>query len=121
MGNASITVKVDLSGIERKLSPMSIKKGHVAMISQAKIDMEPYIPRFDGLLRASGRPTDRGVEYDTPYARAQFYGSSYNKYRTFTFKHYSEPGTGKRWDLRVPKARKEEWGRAALRAMGVKP
>ena len=76
---ANVTVKVDLQGLEKKCSPEAVRRGKVAMISQMIDDMEQFIPRRDGTLSASGTPISDGIRYPGDYARAQFYGSSYNK------------------------------------------
>ena len=108
---ANVTVKVDLQGLEKKCSPEAVKRGKVAMISQMITDMQPFIPRRDGTLSASGSAFSDGIRYPGPYARAQFYGSSYSKYTT--------PGTGKRWDKKAIPKHGKNWGKVALRAMGV--
>lgn len=116
---ANVTVKVDLQGLEKKCSPEAVKRGKVAMISQMIEDMEQYIPRRDETLSASGTPISDGIRYPGDYARAQFYGSSYNKTKSWTFKKYTTPGTGKRWDKKASAKHSKEWGKVALRAMGV--
>lgn len=117
---AKVSVKVDLKGIEKKVSPTALAKGKLAIASQMKKDMARFIPRKSGDLSGSGQATKDGVEYPGPYARAQFYGSSYNKHRSFTFKRYTTPGTGKRWDLKASAIHVKDWGKVGLRAMGVK-
>nr|DAX30409.1 MAG TPA: Minor capsid protein [Caudoviricetes sp.] len=116
----SVSVKVDLKGIEKKVSPQALAKGKLAISSQMLTDMSYFIPRKSGDLSGSGQATKDGVKYPGPYARAQFYGSSYNKVRTFVFKKYTIPGTGKRWDLKAEALHSSEWGKVGLRAMGVK-
>jgi hypothetical protein len=116
---ANVTVKVDLQGLEKKCSPEAVKRGKVAMIGQMITDMQPFIPRRDGTLSASGSAFSDGIRYPGPYARAQFYGSSYNKNRSFTFSKYTTPGTGKRWDKKAIPKHGKNWGKVALRAMGV--
>lgn len=117
---AKVSVKVDLKGIEKKVSPTALAKGKLAIASQMKKDMARFIPRKSGDLSGSGQATKDGVKYPGPYARAQFYGSSYNKHRSFTFKRYTTPGTGKRWDLKASAIHVKDWGKVGLRAMGVK-
>ncbi|MYN52191.1 hypothetical protein GTK54_05805 [Streptococcus pyogenes] len=60
-----------------------------------------YVPYRDGALRGSSRANSVGVTWSGPHARAQFYGGAYNKYKSFKFKKYTTPGTGKRWDKRA--------------------
>lgn len=115
-----VTVKVDLKGIEKKVSPTALAKGKLAIASQMKLDMMPFIPRKSGELSASGQVSKDGVRYPGPYARAQFYGSSYNKHRSFVFKRYTTPGTGKRWDKKATALHVKDWGKVGLEAMGIK-
>lgn len=116
----SVSVKIDLKGIEKKVSSSALAKGKLAIANQMMIDMQPFIPRKSGDLSGSGQATRDGVRYPGPYARAQFYGSSYNKHRRFTFRRYTTPGTGKRWDLKASALHVKDWGKTGLRAMGVK-
>ncbi len=116
----SVSVKIDLKGIEKKVSSSALAKGKLAIANQMMIDMQPFIPRKSGDLSGSGQATRDGVRYPGPYARAQFYGSSYNKRRRFTFSRYTTPGTGKRWDLKASALHVKDWGKVGLRAMGVK-
>lgn len=115
-----VSVKVDLKGIEKKVSPTALAKGKLAISSQMLTDMSSFIPRDSGDLSGSGQATRNGVKYPGPYARAQFYGSSYNKNRSFVFKKYTTPGTGKRWDLKASALYLDDWKKTGLRAMGVK-
>lgn len=118
MARGNFKIEVDFDAIEKKLGPSSVKLGRLAMYSQAIRDMEDFIPKKKGRLRGSARQVEDGVEYATPYARAQYYGSSYNKGGSFTFNEYSTPGTGPRWDKKVSDDQKKKWGKMALEAMG---
>ena len=113
-------VKIDLEGLEKKCSPEAVKRGKTEMISQMIKDMKQFIPYKDGTLSGSGAPIDDGIRYPGPYARAQFYGSSYNKNKRWTFKVYSTPGTGKRWDRKATPKYSKQWGQVALKGMGIK-
>lgn len=115
-----VSVKVDLKGIENKVSPAALAKGKLAIASQMKSDMARFIPRKDGELSGSGSVLKDSIRYSGPYARAQFYGSSYNKHRSFVFRKYTTAGTGKRWDLKASAIHVKDWGKVGLRAMGVK-
>lgn len=108
-------IHVDFSALEGKVSPASFRRGTLAFTNQALLDMNRYVPRLDGDLRASGSATEDSIKWSTVYARAQFYGSN----GIATFKKYTEPGTGKRWDKRVTNKEVEEWGRIGLKAMGI--
>lgn len=115
MSEINAEIHVDFSGIEKKVSPENFKRGQVAFLSQALLDMEKYVPMRDGDLRASGHTTDDSLVWTGVYARAQFYGT--NGY--VAFRKYTTPGTGKRWDKRVTPSQVEDWGRTGLKAMGI--
>lgn len=120
MGRANVKIQVNFEEIEKKLAPETVKRGRLAMYSQAMMDMDKYVPRKAGDLRSSARQVDDGIEYNTKYARAQYYGGAYNKHTSFTFSWYTTPGTGPRWDKKVPSDKKKKWGQMALKAMGFK-
>lgn len=90
-----IKVKVDLSGVRRKLSPTNFKRGQFAMANQAMADMNTFVPKREGDLRNSAHIDSGGqfVVWETPYAKRQFYGIGIHNYTT--------PGTGPRWDLKA--------------------
>ena len=69
---AKVSVKVDLKGIEKKVSSAALAKGKLAIANQMMMDMTPFIPRKSGNLSGSGQATKDGVRYPGPYARAQF-------------------------------------------------
>ena len=114
-----ITIKVDLSGANKKVSSASLKKAEYAIANQAMLDMEQFVPLRDGNLRGSGHISGSKIIYNTVYARAQFYGSAYNKYRSFTFNKYTTAGTGKRWDLKAKALHGDDWARKGKEAMGL--
>lgn len=118
----SIKLKIDLSKAKGKINKTNIKIGQIAIANQALIDMDPYIPLKNGPLRLSGHVTGNGsqIVYNTPYARAQFYGGAYNKHRNFSFNTYSTLGTGKRWDLKAKPLHADKWAEIGLKAMGIK-
>lgn len=104
-------VKVDLRGAQRKLSGQNITRGRVAMANQALMDMDRFVPKRKGDLSASGHVSVSGktIDYNTPYARAQFYGHSFKKGTSFSFKSYTTPGTGPRWDLKAKGLYGKNW------------
>lgn len=114
-----ITIKVDLGGANKKVSSANAKKAEYAIANQAMLDMEPFVPLRDGNLRGSGHVSGNKIIYNTVYARAQFYGSAYNKYRSFTFNKYTTAGTGKRWDLKATALYGSKWARKGKEAMGL--
>lgn len=90
-----IKVKVDLSGVRRKLSPTNFKRGQFAMANQAMADMNTFVPKREGDLRNSAHIDSGGqfVVWEMPYAKRQFYGIGIHNYTT--------PGTGPHWDLKA--------------------
>ena len=117
----SIKLKVDLDKVAKKISKSSVKKAQLAISNQALIDMDPFVPLKKGPLRLSGHVRGGGnIVYNTPYARAQFYGGAYNKHRSFSFNNYSTQGTGKRWDLKAKPLYANRWAEIGLKAMGIK-
>lgn len=61
-----VSVKIDLKGIEKKLSPEAIARGKLAIANQMMMDMERFVPKQKGYLRASGHVNKDSVVYATP-------------------------------------------------------
>lgn len=114
-----ISIKVDLGRINKKFGPNAKKVAEYAIANQAMLDMERFVPLRDGDLRGSGHVSGNQIVYNTVYARAQFYGSSYNKHRSFTFKKYTTAGTGKRWDLKAKGLYGDKWADKGREALGL--
>lgn len=114
-------VKVDLRGAQKKLSSQNLTRGKVAMANQALMDMDRYVPLETNALRASGHVTDGGnaVEYNTPYARAQFYGSTFSRGVTRTWSKGKEAGTGPRWDLKAKGIHGKNWPQTFKKGAGL--
>lgn len=117
-----INVTIDLGEAYDKVSEARQRKAQLEIANQILIDMDPYIPLLHGPLRLSGHvsPDGEHIEYNTPYARAQFYGSSYNKNTSFEFHNYTTPGTGKRWDLKAKGIHGNSWAEVGMKALGIK-
>ncbi|WP_070021799.1 minor capsid protein [Streptococcus agalactiae] len=112
---ADVRVTVDLGGAEKKVSPQSMKRGKIAAGSEALLIMDSYVPLRRGALRASGRVEPNGdASYNTVYARAHFYGTN----GIVTFRKYTTPGTGSRWDKPL-KANIGRLKKAAIKGMGI--
>ena len=103
-----IKVKVDLNGVTKKLSVANFKRGQVAMADQALADMNTFVPMDKGDLRNEVHVDSSGefVVWESPYAKAQFYGFAGGKYRIH---HYTTPGTSRRWDLRAKSMYMSTW------------
>lgn len=95
-----VNIRMDLGNIERKLGNVNGKAQYVAS-NQAMIEMNKYVPRLTGHLRDSASISSDGsrIIYNTPYAKAQYYG--FVGQRGSKVRNYSTPGTSRRWDLRM--------------------
>ena len=111
----SVKVTVELDGVKRKLSQENFKRGQYALANQAMSDMNQFVPRKEGTLRTTAHVVDCSVVYQTPYAKAQFYGSNGKA----TFRNYSTPGTGKRWDLKAKSMFMDSWKKAFKGGAGL--
>ncbi|BDD37937.1 minor capsid protein [Streptococcus ruminantium] len=112
----SIPIHVDLKDAKAKLSDRNIRRGHIAMSSQILLDSDRYVPNRDGHLRPSGHMSRDGKEisWNTVYARAQFYG----KNGIVTFRKYTTPGTGKRWDEKAKAIHMTDWIQRFVKGAG---
>lgn len=114
-----VKVDIDIQNIEKITSPSIVKRAKVAVANQMLLDMENYVPRSKGDLRASGHVVSSGrvsVVYNTVYARAQFYGSN----GIATFKKYTTSGTDKRWDEKATENHMDTWTKTAKKGLGLK-
>lgn len=102
----SIKVKVNLQGLNSKLGQAKIDKAYKAATNDAYQLMNKYVPsaskgiQTSGTLRGMSYVSNDGksIVYNAQYAKAQFYGIVGGKYPV---RHYTTPGTSKRWDLRL--------------------
>lgn len=130
MGGSS--VKIDLKGVEKKMSPENFAKGKLAIANQMLLDMDPYVPKRKGELRSSGHVRQDSIIYETPYARLRYYGKKRKgffseKQRKFFFANKEKllsqkptPGTGPRWDKKAAALHSKNWADVGLKAMGLK-
>ncbi|MEC4578069.1 minor capsid protein [Streptococcus dysgalactiae] len=109
---------VDLGGVTKKVSPEAVRKGRQALANQILLDTDAYVPLRDGSLRASASIGLQGetVNWNTVYARAQFYGTN----GIVTFRKYTTQGTGKNWYVKAKNKYLDEWKDTAVKAMGLK-
>lgn len=127
-----VSVKIDLNGVKKKVSPENFAKGKLAIANQMLLDMEPYVPKRKGELRSSGHVRQDSIIYETPYARLRYYGKKRKgffseKQRKFFFANKEKllsqkpkPGTGPRWDKKAAALHSKEWADVGLKAMGLK-
>lgn len=127
-----VSIKIDLKGIEKKVSPENFAKGKLAIANQAMLDMEQFVPKRKGELRSSGHVRQDSIIYATPYARIVYYsrkrkGFFSDKQRKFFFANKKrllsqKPtlGTGPRWDKKASALYAKNWAEVGAKAMGVK-
>lgn len=127
-----VKVKIDLKGIERKVSPMTLARAKEAVTNQMIMDMNRFVPRRSGELRGNLTKLNGKIIYNAPYARIQFYGMKRKgfvseKQRKFFFankeellKHKPTPGTGPRWDKKASALYSKQWEQVAKRALDLK-
>lgn len=99
----SIKVKVDLSGVNRKLSSSNLNHGRQMIASQMLADMNKFVPLQSGKLRGSGHVENSGsqIVWNSRYAHRQFIGVGIT--------HYSTPGTGPHWDTKASGMFMKSW------------
>lgn len=127
-----VKVKINLKGIERKVTPMGLARAKEAVTNQMVMDMHRFIPRRSGELRGNLTKVDGKIVYNAPYARMQFYGKKRkgfvsDKQRKFFFankeellKYKKAPGTGPRWDKKASALYSKDWEQVAKRALELK-
>lgn len=118
---ANVHVNVDLSGLNRKLSPARFKVAKNAMANQILLDMNRFVPKRDEWLRGSGYVNSKGnIEYAMIYARAQFFGMiTAPDGSQHPVHHYTTPGTSKRWDLKATAQYSERWAQVLVRGLAL--
>lgn len=112
-----IKVNVDLSGVNKKLSPANLRAGQYAMANQAMSDMNPFVPYDTKSLRTKVSISMDGTEliWNEKYARAQYYGRS--KHATWTKGRM--PGTGPYWDKKAAALHMKDWEKAYTKGAGL--
>lgn len=113
-----IRAHVDLSGIERKISPAQMRAAKQAVAGQILIDCEQYVPMLDGDLRASGHVGNGGesVIWQTVYAKAQYYGTNGRQ----VFSRYTTAGTGSKWYEKAEQNHMDDWKEKAIEALNIR-
>lgn len=113
---SKVVTEVNLGKVERKLSQSNADKAQYMLANQMLADMNQYVPYRENPLRTSGAlsPDNKVAYWNTPYARAQFYGSN----GIVAFRQYTTPGTGRRWDLMAKANHMDSWERVWLKGGG---
>lgn len=110
-----VRVDINLTIPKQKMSPEAVKRGRYALANQALSDMNQYVPMKEGILRMTATIDidGTGINYNTPYARAQFYGFvGRGRHRVYK---YTTPGTSRRWDLRAKAKHLDDWKKAYMK------
>ena len=127
-----VKVKIDLKGLERKVTPMGLARAKEAVTNQMIMDMHRCVPRRSGELGGNLTKTNGKIVYNVPYARMQYYGKKRKRFmsdkqRKFFFankeellKYKKAPGTGPRWDKKASALYSKDWEQVAKRALGLK-
>lgn len=107
-----VNVDVDIEKMKQKLSTQNLKRGQYALANQILMDMNQFVPLKDAFLRNSATIGIDGstINYNTPYARKQFYVQHSN---------YTTPGTGPRWDLKAKSMFMSSWEKAYIKGVGL--
>lgn len=112
-----VKISVELDRAKMKLSDGNIRRGRFALANQALADMNQYVPMDEGHLRLTATIDIDGsaVNYNTPYAKAQYYGYRETKDGKVFFRNYTTPGTGPKWDEKAKGIHMKEWEKAFLK------
>lgn len=104
-----VKVVIKLHGARNKLSTDAERRGRYAFANQAMGDMDQFVPMLSTALRGSSStsPDGKEINYNTPYAKAQFYGKVGKG--GHPVRNYSTPGTGPRWDLKAKGIFMSDW------------
>lgn len=102
-----VEIKINLDNARKKLSSDAERRGRYALANQAMADMDQFVPMLSTALRNSATIDldGKAVNWNTPYAKAQFYGTN----GIVSFHNYTTPGTGPRWDLKAKGIFMSDW------------
>ena len=108
---ANIDVDVEWDGVYDKFSEENITYARRAMANQMLADMNPYVPRKDGVLRMNTSLAFDGskIHYHQPYASRQFHNQ---------FDNYTTANTGPRWDKKAFSIHGQQWKRQFAKKAG---
>ena len=122
----SAHVSVDLSGLNQMLSGPSLERARYVLADQALSDMDKLVPlKSKHLVKSGHLDNNFNIVYDTPYARAQFYGLIEHKDKNGNLKispvlHYTQTEgrhPTKRWDLKAAKLYGDEWANKVKKSL----
>lgn len=110
-------VRVQVTGAQLSdmLSGPALDRARYTLANQAMSDMDQFVPFKEGDLAGSAHLDGKNnIVYDTPYAKAQFYGfiTNYKTGKTSRVRNYTvseHPNASRRWDLRAKALYGDEW------------
>lgn len=114
----SVNVSVDLSRLNQMLSGQSLARARYVLANEALQNMEPFVPYKNGDLTGSGHlDQDNNIVYNTPYAKAQFYGIVGGQYPVQHYTRKTHPEATKRWDLKAKSLYGDEWANKVAKSL----
>lgn len=113
-----VKVNIDLKGVKKKFGAENVNRGRYALANQALADMNKFVPKDQTPLRLTGNVSGDGKEvtWNTPYAKAQFYGRVGKG--GYPVINYTTPGTGPRWDEKAKGIHMKAWKNAFVKGAG---
>ena len=110
-------VRVQVTGAQLSdmLSGPALDRARYTLANQAMADMDQFVPFKQGDLAGSAHlDGNDNIVYNTPYAKAQFYGCITNyktgqrsRVRNYTVSEH--PQAYRRWDLRAKSLYGDDW------------
>lgn len=115
-----VNTNINISNIKEKLSEHNIKTARFALANQMLADMDNYVPFEEGSLSTSGHVRNDGtqLEWDTPYAKAQFYGFIDGS-PVVNYTRSSHPYASKRWDEKAEGIHGKSWENVLLKGLKI--
>lgn len=119
----SVHVSVNLNGLNQMISGQSLKRAKYVLANQAMQDMDQFVPLKNKHLSDSAHlDNNYNIVYNTPYARAQFYGfiTNYKTGKVSRIRNYT-PTEGRspsrRWDLRAKSLYGDAWANKVKKSL----
>ena len=110
-------VRVQITGAQLSdmLSGPALDRARYTLANQAMSDMDQFVPFKQGDLAGSSHlDGNDNIVYNTPYAKAQFYGfiTNYKTGQRSRVRNYTvseHPQAYRRWDLRAKSLYGDDW------------
>ena len=113
-----MSVRVSYNGkkLTDVFSKANLEKANYVVANQAMQDMDQFVPYKQGHLAGSAHISGnkQTIVYNTPYAKAQFYGfiTNYKTGQQSRIRNYTRsehPQASRRWDLRAKNLYMNRW------------